>query len=316
MKRATMATFKHSSKYGVRSISLPTRSHPSTIQVEEELNKLKSWDSSSSSSSSLSKVETICYGLLGLGKLYKCIEHLLKLPLTQQALGQHRDEKWVNEFLDCPLRFLDLLGKTRDSIMLMKSSVEDLQSSLRRRKIGNLDIEGYISSYWSLRRNIRKECTKNLLFLKQIDDGPFPPPPLDLDDNHLCALVRVLRESSLITSSIFQSLFVLLSSSILKSKPTKWAFVSRLVHKGVLISCNNNQQENVNALEKVDLSLCNLELTIMENLNKEEVGERIQSTNRSLEALVLGIQGIEEGLECLFKHLINTRVSFLNIISP
>ncbi|XP_072069283.1 uncharacterized protein [Arachis hypogaea] len=316
MKRATMATFKHSSKYGVRSISLPTRSHPSTIQVEEELNKLKSWDSSSSSSS-LSKVETICYGLLGLGKLYKCIEDLLKLPLTQQALGQHKDEKWVNEFLDCPLRFLDLLGKTRDSIMLMKSSVEDLQSSLRRRKIGNLDIEGHISSYWSLRRNIRKECTKNLLFLKQIDDGPFPPPPLDLDDdNHLCALVRVLRESSLITSSIFQSLFVFLSSSILKSKPTKWAFVSRLVHKGVLISCNNNQQENVNALEKVDLSLCNLELTIMENLNKEEVGERIQSTNRSLEALVLGIQGIEEGLECLFKHLINTRVSFLNIISP
>ncbi|MED6194001.1 hypothetical protein PIB30_024311 [Stylosanthes scabra] len=309
MKRATMATFKHSSKYGVRSISLPTRSHPTTIQVEEELNNLKSWDSSSS------KVETICHGLLGLGKLYKCIEDLLKLPLTQQALGQHKDEKWVNEFLDCPLRFLDLLGKTRDSILLMKSSVEDLQSSLRRRRnLGNLDIEGCISSYWSLRRNIRKDSSKNLLFLKQIDDGSFFF--LDDDDNHLCALVRVLRESSLITSSIFQSLFVFLSSSILKSKPTKWAFVSRLVHKGVLISCNNNQQENLNVLEKVDLSLSNLELLIMENLNKEEVGEKIQSTNTRLEALVLGIQGIEEGLECLFKHLINTRVSFLNIISP
>ncbi|MED6147216.1 hypothetical protein PIB30_042093 [Stylosanthes scabra] len=307
-----MATFKHSSKYGVRSISLPTRSHPTTIQVEEELNKLKSWDSSSSSSSCLSsKVETICHGLLGLGKLYKCIEDLLKLPLTQQALGQHKDEKWVNEFLDCPLRFLDLLGKTRDSILLMKSSVEDLQSSLRRRrnKLGNnnLDIEGCISSYWSFRRNIRKDSTKNLLFLKQIDDGSFLHPPLDLDhddddsNNHLCALVRVLRESSLITSSIFQSLFVFLSSSILKSKPTKWAFVSRLVHKGVLISCNNNQQENVNVLEKVDLSLSNLELLIMENLNKEEVGEKIQSTNRRLEALVLGIQGIEEGLPSLLK---------------
>src|ERR1044072_1283909 len=109
MKKATMATFspKSSSRYGVRSISLPTRSHPSTARVEEELNKLKSCTSSSS------RVETICYGLSGLVELYKCIEDLLKLPLTQQALSQHKNDKWLNELLDSPVRFLDQLGKTR-----------------------------------------------------------------------------------------------------------------------------------------------------------------------------------------------------------
>ncbi|XP_061359916.1 uncharacterized protein LOC133303960 [Gastrolobium bilobum] len=309
MKKASMATFslKHSSGYGVRSISLPTRSHPSTIRIEEELIKLKSWETSSTS-----KVETICYGLCGLADLYKHIEDLLKLPLTQQALSQHRNEKWVNELLDYPVRFLDLLGKTRDAILLMKGSVEELQSALRRRKIGDLGIECNLSVYWSLRRNMRKECTKSLLLLKQIDESFGASPLLDLN-SHLSAVVRVLREASLITSYIFRSLLVFLSSPILKSKViiSKWAFVSRLVQKGVF-ACNN-QQENINELEKVDLALSSL---LMDNLSKDAEAEKIQSAHGRLEALVVGIERIENGLECLFKRLINVRVSFLNILSP
>lgn len=304
MKKASIATFstnqKHSSKYGVRSISLPTRSHPSTIQIEEELIKLKSWETSSTS-----KVETICFGLSGLTELYKCIEHLLKLPLTQQALSQHKNEKWVDELLDFPLRFLDLLSKTRDDVLLMKGKVEELQSVLRRRKIG--DMENHVAEYWCLRRKMRKECTKSLLLLKQID-GSIGSSFFSLDlNNHLCSIVKVLIEASLITSSILQSLVVFLSSPILRSKVNKWSLVSRLMQKGVF-GCDN-QNENINELEKVDFGVSSL--MIMEN-----EAEKIQSAHRRLEALVVAIEGIENGLECLFKRLINTRVSFLNIISP
>ncbi|RDX57961.1 hypothetical protein CR513_62761, partial [Mucuna pruriens] len=308
-----MATFspKHSSKYGVRSISLPSRSHPTTVRIEEELTKLKSWEASSSSSSSIPKVETICCGLSGLAELYKCIEDLLKLPLTQQALCQHQNEKWVNELLDCPVRFLDLLGKTRDAILLMKGSVEEVQSALRRRKVGDLDMESHLSAYWSLRRSMRKECTKSLLLLKQMDhESCGASPPLDLSD-HLSAVVRVLTEASWITSSIFQSLVVFLSSPILKLKPNKWAFVSRLMQKGVF--AHNNHQGNVNELEMVDFALNTL---IVDNLSKDAEAEKIQSAHGRLEALVVAIEEIENGLECLFKRLINTRVSFLNIFSP
>ncbi|KAK7263013.1 hypothetical protein RJT34_30597 [Clitoria ternatea] len=310
MKRASVATFspKHSNRYGVRSISLPTRSHPSTIKIEEKLSKLKSWEASSSSTS---KLESICCGLSGLSELYRCIEDLLKLPLTQQALGQHQNEKWVNELLDCPVRFLDLLGKTRDTILSMKASVEEIQSALRRRKVGDLDMEGNLSTYWSLRRNIRKECTKSLLLLKEIDNEPFGSSTLLALDDHLSAVVRVLREAGLITSSIFQSLVVFLSSPILKSKPNKWAFVSRLMQKGVF-GCNN-QQENINELEKVDFALNSL---IVDNNNRDADAEKIQSAVARLDALVAAIEDIENGLECLFKRLINTRVSFLNIFSP
>ncbi|WVZ23097.1 hypothetical protein V8G54_001641 [Vigna mungo] len=306
MKRASIATFspKHSSsKYGVRSISLPTRSHPSTARSEEELSKLKSLEASSSSTP---KVEKICCGLSGLSELYKCIEDLLRLPLTQQALGQHQNEKWVNEMLDCPVRFLDLLSITRDAIMLMKGSVEELQSAIRRRRVGDFDMDNHLSTYWRLRRNMRKECTKSLLLLKQMDhELSGASLPLDLND-HLSAVVRVLREASWTTSSIFQTLVVFLSSPILKLKANKWAFVSRLMQKGVF--AYNNHEENINELEKVDL--------IVDNLSRDAEAEKIQSAHGRLEALVVAIEGIEYELECLFKRLIHTRVSFLNIFSP
>ncbi|KAJ0098127.1 hypothetical protein Patl1_29216 [Pistacia atlantica] len=71
IKKATMAAFstKPAKHYNVRSISLPTRSHPTTLRVEEELNKLTSREMYSSSS----KAEKIWSGLSGLGELYKCI---------------------------------------------------------------------------------------------------------------------------------------------------------------------------------------------------------------------------------------------------
>ncbi|CAJ2635872.1 uncharacterized protein LOC123882421 [Trifolium pratense] len=309
MKKQSIATFstntKHSTKYGVRSISLPTRSHPSTIQIEEELIKLKSWETSSTS-----KSETLCFGLSSLTKLYICIEELLKLPLTQQALSQHKNEKWVDELLDFPLRFLDLLSKTRDDVLLMKGKVEELQSFLRRRrKVG--DIENHVGEYWCLRRKMRKECTKSILLLKQID-GSIGSSFISLDlNNHLCSIVKVLIEASLITSDVLQSLVVFFSSPILGSKVNKWSLVSRLIQKGVF-GCDN-QNENINELEKVDFGVSSL---IMESLSKDAEAEKIQSAHGRLEALVVAIEGIENGLECLFKRLINTRVSFLNIISP
>ena len=301
---------KHSRGYAIRSISLPTRSHPSTVPIEEELNKLKSWETSSSS-----EVERIFFGLSGLANLYECMEDLLKLPLTQQALSHHHNQKWVDELLDCPVRFLDILGETRDAIMQMKGNVRGLQSALRRRKVGDLVVESHVSSYWILRRNTRKQCTKSLVLLKHSTEGSSfgASSPLDLN-HHLSAVVRVLREASLITSSIFQSLVAFLSSPILRSKiNNKWTFVSRVMRKGVLQLQCNNQVENVNELEKVDLALCRM---VMDNATKDFEAENIQFAQKELEAVVVVIEGLENGLDCLFKHLINTRVSFLNIVSP
>ncbi|KDP43729.1 hypothetical protein JCGZ_22356 [Jatropha curcas] len=86
---------KPTRSYNVRSISFPARSHPSMGKIEERLNKL-----SSTEISSLANAETIRARLSSLAEIYKCIEDLLNLPLTRQALAKHQEEKWNPQILE------------------------------------------------------------------------------------------------------------------------------------------------------------------------------------------------------------------------
>ncbi|XP_039051461.1 uncharacterized protein LOC120192816 [Hibiscus syriacus] len=116
-----MAAFSSMStiKYSVRSFSFPARSYPSTLRLQEELNKCRCWHGASSSNAieDFLNAETLCTGLFGLAELYICIEDLLNLPLTQQTLAQHPNEEWENAILDCSLKHLDLCGNTRDAVL-------------------------------------------------------------------------------------------------------------------------------------------------------------------------------------------------------
>ncbi|KAK2656892.1 hypothetical protein Ddye_009944 [Dipteronia dyeriana] len=70
------------SKYHVRSISLPSISHPTTIKIEEELRKLReSLDQESSTSSSGSFCVS---GLSGIEELYLCLDDILIFSMWHQ----------------------------------------------------------------------------------------------------------------------------------------------------------------------------------------------------------------------------------------
>ncbi|KAK6939247.1 Protein BPS1, chloroplastic, partial [Dillenia turbinata] len=111
-----------------RSISLPSRSHPLTATLEDHLCRLRVSKASSSSS--------ICCRLNDLKDLYGHIEDLLQLPQTQQSLSQKRNEKWVEEVIDGSLRMLDICSTTREIFSQMKESIQELKSSLRRKRRG------------------------------------------------------------------------------------------------------------------------------------------------------------------------------------
>ncbi|KAB1201753.1 hypothetical protein CJ030_MR8G007414 [Morella rubra] len=308
MKRAAIAAFspKPSKRYSVRSISLPARSHPSTLRVEEELNKFKSWEASTSSF----KVETICVGLSFVVELYRRLGDLLNLPLTQQTLGQVQLQKWINELLESSLRYLDVCGNTRDAILSFRESLRELQSALRRRKVGDFSVESIVTAYTCSRRKLKKDIVKSLASLKPMDNPLGSSLSLDLND-HLSALFRVLTETSWVTVSIFHSLLLFLSVPVLTPKPSRWSLVSKLVQKGALAR-KDDKQGSMNELESVDIALGNL---LMQNSSKEIETQKIQSAHLRLDALDISMEGLEKVLEGLFRHLIQTRVFLLNIIS-
>ncbi|XP_024975749.1 uncharacterized protein LOC112513649 [Cynara cardunculus var. scolymus] len=252
--------------HAIRSISLPTRSHPSTLQAEEELTNLRRWETAVPC---IPDAETVCSGVASLERLYTCVDSLFSLPLTRQALSQHQHEKLVDELLDRSMRHLDVCGSVRDVVSQVKEHVRDVQSALRRRK-GDFIIDA------SFLKKLKKDAKRGVADLKQIDHL-YASKPMNLEP-HLCSVIRVMRDVSEVSISIFGLLLSYLSLSICKPKSTtKWSIVSKFIQKGTAGSKDQPQ-------------IC-------------------------VEALECNIEAIENGLECMFRRLIRTRASLLNILS-
>ncbi|KAK8694513.1 hypothetical protein V6N13_072062 [Hibiscus sabdariffa] len=274
-------------KFHIRSISLPSRSHPTTLRIEDELSSLKAWEASSSPLSTC--CESVSESLSGLEDLYQCMDDLLSMPSTRQVLSQHQHEKCIDDLLDGSVRLLDICGIARDTMFELKEHVHALQSGLRRRK-GDSSIENNIINYTKFRKELSKRGKKLITQLKKIEASS--PLMEQEQDHHFSAVIRVLSQVNAMSTSIFQSFF-----SSLSSKQKRWCLVSKLMHKGA-VSC----EENVNEMESVDAALCRHTCDV----------EKMQT---ALVGLENGIEGLEKRLECVFRHLIKARASLLNIIS-
>jgi len=282
-----MASF--SSKSNKRSISLPSRSHPATQNIEEELSKLKTWEFSASPTA-----EAVYSGLIGLGEVHKCMVDLLNLPLTLQSLSQCQNKKWVDEILDKSVRFLDICSTTREIVSRFKENVKDVQSSLRRRKE---DLS--INNYTTFRKKMKQEAKSLITALKRMDHEEVVV-VMEVDDQLVSAVIRILREVTTIGISVFQMVLNFLSAPI--SKPiSKWSLVSRLVNKG--------DQENVNEIESVDVALSSLSKSGPNEM------EKIQFVQSKLETVEAHFECIENGLDNIFRCLIRSRSTLLNVIS-
>ncbi|XP_027347790.1 uncharacterized protein LOC113859173 [Abrus precatorius] len=286
-------------KYQVRSISLPSRSHPSTIRVEEELSKLKTWEGTSTSTS-----ESIDTGLSLLEDLYISLDDLLNMASTQKVISHYKGDKYVEEVLDGSVRILDICGIIRDTMLQIKENVQALHSALRRRK-GDSSVETSVAEYKFFTKKMKKNANKLITSLKHMDNKFGVSPLLDLD-YHLAAVIKVLREVILTNLSIFQFVLSFLTVSSSNSKATKWLAVAKLMHKGVK-PCEDTS-ENVNELQCVEEALNTL-------LNEGTNDEKMQVAHERLEALENAIENAENGLESVFRRLIKTRASLLNIIS-
>ncbi|CAA2965719.1 Hypothetical predicted protein [Olea europaea subsp. europaea] len=283
-----------------RSISLPSRLHPNAIKLEAELEKLYTGEISKKAHSITT--EGIRYGLLGLAELYNCVEELMQCQRTQQLLVQYvQDGKIVEESLENSVELLDSCGTIRELVGMIKEQVQDLQSTLRR-KGQDSSIQNDVNKYLSLRKKMNKSIAKILKKLKHLERTNGAT----LKDNHnLSMAIWMLREATNYTITIFRSLLVFLSSPA--ASKGGWSFVSKL--KSVASYRNDDILSEVGS---VNFALYSL-VAALRNRNSKAVD--VQMAIKKLQNLDAGIEGFEAELERLFRQLLQSRVTLLNIIN-
>ncbi|CDP11115.1 unnamed protein product [Coffea canephora] len=272
-----MAAPKFSSH--TRSISLPSSSHPLLVNAEEHLQRLKSSEAASSPSHSLA-----CQRLDALKNLYECLDDVLQLPLSQQALSNDQ------EVLDGSLILLDICGAVRDIYSQVNESVQELESSLRRKRNGHLADE--VSSYMISKKQLNKMISKCYKELKKAEKNCNLT--LVNKDSEKVPLVDLIKEVRETTLTVLESTLSFLSPSKAGS------LVSKLLRK----NASSKGHSNIAAMEQIEMELHLL------NKNKSNV-----DVVKGLEALESSIQELAEMREIVFRLLLKTRVSLLNILN-
>lgn len=202
--------------FHARSNSLPSRQHPITSQIDENLNRLRASQSASTSSSSTGH-ELTC-----LQDLYDYVDMLLQFPLTQQALAQDQQRKSVEQVLDASLVLLDVCGTAKDALLRTKECTQELQSVLRRRRGGVEGLGDEVRKYLTSKKEVRKAISKAFKNLKHMDNK------LMSKDGETGAVISTLKQVVAATMGVLQSLLSFISGPEASSR---WSLVSKLMHQ-------------------------------------------------------------------------------------
>ncbi|KAI3519113.1 hypothetical protein L1887_08138 [Cichorium endivia] len=202
---------------------------------------------------------------------------------------------------------LDVCGSIRDMLSEIKKHSRDLLCALRRRK-GDLNIQNSITKYSSFRKKMKKDVRELVASLKQVDNmTSVDSVVVDSDNQQLAAVIKAVMGVVDMTISVFDSFLVFLW--VPNSKPNRWSFVvSKLIHKGVVACETQQEHEILNELESVDAAL--QRLCKYGSLCE---GGNVEIAQCRLERMGAQLENFESGFEFMFRCLVRTKASLLNI---
>ncbi|XP_021629653.1 uncharacterized protein LOC110627611 [Manihot esculenta] len=154
------------------------------------------------------------------------------------------------------------------------------------------------------RKRLSKVTCKYLRNLKRKEKN-CTTAVLDINSN-VTDMINTLKRVQEISLVEFKSVLSFISQPKAKSKSSGWHIISKAL-QSKRVSCE--VEIEVNELEKIDA-----ELLILKS-SKDVSISQLQSLLKGLETLGSSIKEAEEELECIYRQLVKTRVSLLNILN-
>ncbi|KAK1406654.1 hypothetical protein QVD17_42152 [Tagetes erecta] len=227
------------------------------------------------------------FNFFSLKDLHESTNDLLHSPTLKSVLSRHEQgQTSVQMVSESSLKMLDSCGRTKDILFLVKTHIQDLQSTFHRITLGETSsTEKKFGVYHHHRKDLKKQMLKRLKSLKMTKSSSINTA---YNDDNLMVVVNVLSEVRETIISLLDSLMLLLS----------------------MPNPNPKVRKSVNSNMKAKFMRMN-SLSPWEKCDVHAVRCAIER----LEAVESAVENLEVELECIFKRLIRTRVLLLNILS-
>lgn len=270
-------------------------------QLRDQVNELRAWERARAGPGSGCIVD----GLARLKGVLDSLDDVLQLPLTQDSLSTKTDvvEKLLEDFL----RFVDAYGIFRASLLGLKQEVSEAQVALRRKDDSKLGL------YIKAQKKIAGEVGKLVSPVGSISGPAAPGPTPSMVSDHEDELGEVIKDVHKITALVSEAIFGAVSGSFGPARRPAWA--------GFGLGRKVNKKDEQGMIEEFQKVMVDVEsfLELKKNCNKK----RINNDEEILRNGVLkGMQNLEDCVgemekesERVFRTLISTRVSLLNILT-
>lgn len=227
-----------------------------------------------------------------LNEMHDSVNEILSSPGMRLEINGHRQEKLAQEVSEASLKMADSCAAAKDLLLLAKEHLQSLQSAFRRIAATNDGGEhAAIAPHRLPRKQLKKAIMKRLDSIKGMKHTFASEAAAEEEEDRksLAVVVKVLKEVRASTLSIVRSLLSLIA----------------IPHPGSKTDPGRRDP------------IFRIRLTRMDSLSfweKCEVSD-IRTMMKRLEEVEMVVEEMGAELEDMFRRLIRTRASLLNLLS-